>query len=72
MDLEPWKTPRSIPCLVTLPARLSHYEGQGGGEMRGKNPHRSWTERWKGKEERTGEGRAKIGGMKEMANSEWR
>lgn len=39
MDLELREAPCSAPWLVTLPARLSHYEGQGGGEMRGKkNP----------------------------------
>lgn len=52
MDLELREAPCSAPWLVTLPARLSHYEGQGGGEMRGKKPHRSWAEKWKGKEGR--------------------
>lgn len=52
----------------SLPARLSHYEGEGRRRNEGKNPQRSWTERWKGKEERTGEQRAGIRGTEEMAN----
>lgn len=68
MNLECGKTPCSIHSLVTLPARLSHYEGQRRRNEEKKPRELDWGMKRKGGEDRRMKTENKKG-QAEMANT---